>query len=300
MGFESRAVRVGRGVFHARSRKLEWLFDLELAPPYQARIDGYRLDQLVIVAIGNPFMAVRPCPFDAEGVGDRDLQPVDGPSGASAADHRCQPPKRLTLGEHEQRSDRIAARVVEITHLDQPAATVAADAVVEPRLVDQLLSNNNVTPILVAGELPHQREHDGIDLERYALDRTHGPRVQLNRDMLGVFGVRRLCRLKSFGFSPEIVGASALAGSKSRLSCFLECSLDRLYGLGIAGLDEGGPDIAGASHPPCSPCWRLDQPRLVKRMVEEDLLRQLIQVRLIIGVETGIAALVLVEAIHLR
>src|SRR5215467_9794810 len=152
MGFVSRAVRVGRGVFHARSRKLEWLFDLDLAPPYQARIDGYRLDQLVIVGLGNPFMAVRPCPFDAEGVGDRDLQPVDGPSGASAADHRCQPPKRLTLGEHEQRSDRIAARVVEITHLDQPAATVAADAVVEPRLVDQLLSNNNVTPILVAAD----------------------------------------------------------------------------------------------------------------------------------------------------
>src|SRR5262249_7184798 len=94
--------------------------------------------------------------------------------------------------------------------------------------------------------------------------------------------------------------ASALAGSKSRLSCFLECSLDRLYGLGIAGLDEGDPDIAGAFHPPCGPCWRLDQPRLVKRMVEEDLLRQLIQVRLMIGVETGIAALVLVEAIHLR
>src|SRR5262249_58337893 len=116
MGFVSRAVRVGRDIFHARSRKLEWLFGLDLAPPYQARIDGYRLDQLVIVAIGNPFMAVRPCPFDAEGVGDRDLQPVDGPSGASAADHRFQPPKRLNLAEHVQRSRWIAARVRENTH----------------------------------------------------------------------------------------------------------------------------------------------------------------------------------------
>src|SRR5262245_17767938 len=299
MGFESRAVRVGRGIFHARSRKLEWLFGLDLAPPYQARIDGYRLDQLVIVGFGNPFMAVRPCPFDAEGVGNRDLQPVDGPSGASAADHRCQPPKRLTLGEHEQRSDRIAARVVEITHLDQSAATVAADAVVEPRLVDQLLSNNNVTPILVAGELPHQREHGGIDLERYALDRTHRPRMQLNRDMLGVFGVRRPCRLKSFGFSPEIVGASALAGSKSRLSCFLECSLDRLYGLGITGLDEGDPDIAGAFHPPGRPRRRLCEPRLVERMIEKDFLGELVQRCLMVGMETGKAALVGVEAGHL-
>src|SRR5215831_3259021 len=300
MGFESRAVRVGRGVFHARSRKLEWLFDLDLAPPYQARIDGYRLDQLVIVGFGNPFMAVRPCPFDAEGVGNRDLQPVDGPSGASAADHRCQPPKRLTLGEHEQRSDWIAARVVEITHLDQPTATVAADAVVEPRLVDQLLSNNNVTPILVAGELPHQREHGGIDLERYALDRTHRPRMQLNRDMLAVFGVRRPCRLKSFGFSPEIVGASALAGSKSRLSCFLECSLDRLYGLGIAGLDESSADVSRAFHPPRRPRQGLCKLRLVERMIKKDFLGELVQRCLMVGMETGKATFVGVEAGHLR
>src|SRR5262249_61252375 len=108
------------------------------------------------------------------------------------------------------------------------------------------------------------------------------------------------CCFKSLGSRPKFLGAGAPGGSKSRLSCFLECTLDPLYGLGIAGLDEGDPDTAGAFHPPCGPCWRLDQPRLVKRMVEEDLLRQLIQVRLMIGVETGIAALILVEAIHLR
>src|SRR5262249_51740573 len=118
------------------------------------------------------------------------------------------------------------------------------------------------------------------------------------------------CSLSSASDGPAVSKASAsvqklLAPVRSRgvsphLRCFLECGLDRLYGLGIAGLDEGAPDIAGASPPPCGPCWRLDQPRLVKRMVEEDLLRQLIQVRLMIGVETGIAALVLVEAIHLR
>src|SRR5215471_869454 len=69
MGWISLAVRVGRNVFDAGGRKLEWLFGVDLAPPYQARIDGYRLDQLAVLWLGNPLVAVDPCPFDAEGVG---------------------------------------------------------------------------------------------------------------------------------------------------------------------------------------------------------------------------------------
>src|SRR5262245_9403875 len=101
MGFVSRALCIGRDVFDARGRKLEWLFGADALSPYQTGIDGYRLDQLVIVGIGNPFVTIRPSPFDAVSVGNRNLQPVDGASGIPAADHRRQPPKRLSLGEHE-------------------------------------------------------------------------------------------------------------------------------------------------------------------------------------------------------
>src|SRR5262249_7223240 len=48
-------------------------------------------------------------------------------------------------------------RVVEITHLDQPAASVAANPVPDPLLVDERLSDTNVASILVTGKLPHQR-----------------------------------------------------------------------------------------------------------------------------------------------
>src|SRR5262249_5323443 len=133
----------------------------------------------------------------------------------------------------------------------------------EPLLVDERLSDTNVASILVTGKLPHQRKHGGVDLERHSLDRAHGARMRLNR-------------------------------------AIREGGPDSLNSVGIAGLDESSPDIAGTFTPPGRPRRRLCEPRLVERMIENDFLSKLVQRRLMVGADTWKAALVLVEAGHLR
>src|SRR5215831_12333188 len=101
MGLVSRAVCISCNKFEAGGGKLEWFLRPDLTPPYQTGIDGHRLDQLVILGLGNPLMTICPCPLHAVSVRNCDLQPVDGPAGALPGDHEPHVPQRLAFSEHE-------------------------------------------------------------------------------------------------------------------------------------------------------------------------------------------------------
>src|SRR6516164_9287291 len=100
-----RAMRVGRNIFDAASGELKWLFGRDRPAPDQSGIRSYRLDKFTVIA--DPSMTIIPCAFDAVGTRNSSLKPVN--RGAN----------RLAIGEREQRADRVATGVVEITHLDQ-------------------------------------------------------------------------------------------------------------------------------------------------------------------------------------
>src|SRR5262245_13122979 len=97
-------------------------------------------------------------------------------------------------------------------------------------MINERLGDDDVAPVLVAGELPHDRKHRRVDLEGYALDPAYCLRMRPNR---------------------------ALS----------ECGLDRLNGLGIPGLNEGGRQISRAINLPIGPRRRRLEPRFIKGMI---------------------------------